>query len=87
MAVLTVAGKSLALGDLLQEVGLTSFDVGREALGLGFLNGQADGLALANRLLLGLLLLGTMLSAIVAAEIATEVGVDAALVVEVDGVG
>lgn len=84
---LTIGGQSLALGDLLQEVGLAALDILGEALLLSLDNGLGDSLTLADGLELGLLLLGAVLLALVAAEVTTEVGVGAALVVEVEEVG
>lgn len=85
--VVGIGGQSLALGDLLQEVGLAALDILGEALLLSLDNGLGDSLTLADGLELGLLLLGAVLLALVAAEVTTEVGVGAALVVEVEEVG
>lgn len=71
----------------MQEVGFLSLDVGGEALGFGVIDGELDLLPLADGLLLCLLLLGLVLSALVPAQLSAELGLVAAVVVEVDGVG
>lgn len=80
---LTIRAQDLALGDLRHEVRLLLGGVGGEALVHGGGDGLLDLLALVLRLGLGLLLLGAHLVALVAAQAAAEVGVRAALVVEV----
>lgn len=84
---LTISSQGLALGHLLQEEGLLLLDARREALGLGHLDGQLDHLALLDRLLLGLLLLGAGLPPLVSPQVAAELNVRASAVVKVESVG
>lgn len=84
---LTISSKDLALLDKLHKVLLLLVDAGGEAL----LDGSIDSsLNLAALLLFprdGLFFRNTGLSTFLASQVFTEVGVCAALVVEVDGVG
>lgn len=86
-AKLTILAHHLASHDLLVEVGLALLNASREALLLGLIDSELDGITLALGGSSGLLLLGAGLSALVSSEIATEAGLRAAAVVEVDSVG
>ena len=72
--------------DLLVEVGLTFLHAARESLLLGIVDQRLDGRSLTLGRGLGLLLLGTRLSALVPPEVAAEFGLVSALVVEVGNV-
>lgn len=82
----TILGEHLAGHDLLVEVGLAILDTGREALVLGIIDEGLDGVALGLCGSLGLLLLGARLATLVSPQVAAEIGVGAALEVEVGGV-
>lgn len=84
---LTVTAQNLSLGDHLHKIHLHLRGLAREALLDGVGNGGADLLALGGGVSLDLLLLGAGLATLVAAEVAAELSVAAALVVEVGGVG
>src|SRR5690242_578884 len=83
----TLLHHALALRNLLHEVGLNLLRVLGEALLVGQGDGLADGLFLLGALVLGLLLGGALGALALLLERAAEVGVAAALVVKVDGVG
>jgi hypothetical protein len=78
--------KNLAGHDLLVEESLSLLNTSGEALVLGLLNLGSDGVSLALGRGCGLLLLSTRLLALVSSQVAAELGLGAALVVEVDGV-
>lgn len=82
-----VGGEGLTDLNLLEEVGLLLLRVVGEALGLGFVYGEVDGLLLGLGIDEGLLLCAASLAAVVAAQFPPELGAAAATVVEVDGVG
>lgn len=81
---LTVRAHDLPLGNLLHEVHLPLRGVLGEALVDGRRDGLPDLLPLVLRVRLGLLLLVSRTVALVAAELAAEFGMGAALPVEVD---
>lgn len=83
----TVRAQHLAGIDLLIKKSLALLDAGGEAIVFGLVDLGLDSVASKARRRLGLLLLGAGLTALVSPQIAAEVDVGAAAVVEVDGVG